>query len=188
MRIHALLSFLLIAGPLSAQEPAAALHGTSLAEAPPPRFERVTTGPVGVLAERRADLRQQTGAAFPVEFLGAAAGSLVGLGAGLLLASPNDCDEDLACMFERIGIVGLLSVVGAPAGTMLAGGWAGTRPSLLGAALGSVVGAAAGAGVLKLGEEIGDGSIPVVYAVIGYTGVHALLTAAGSRLGALIRD
>lgn len=176
MRLGAVLLVLVFATPAAAQSSLAAAPAARFPTAEPPRSEFHS-------------VRRQSGAAFPVEFLGATAGSLIGLGAGLLIASPDACDnEDIGCIIERLGMVGLFSAVGAPAGTMLAGGWADTRPSLVGAAIGSLAGVAAGAGLLKLGEEIDDDPLPVLYALVAYGGAHGLLTAVGSRIGALIRD
>lgn len=185
MRAAGILVLLFIAGGVSAQTPDAPPR--SLAEAAPRRFDG-EAAPVRLAAVDLAR-RQARGAAFPIELAGATAGSLAGLGLGMLVASPDDCDnEDLACILRSIGVVGVFTIAGAPAGAMLLGDWADTRPSLAGAAIGSLLGAAAGAGLLRLTEEVDDDPFPILYSVIVYTGAHGLLTAVGSRLGALIRD
>lgn len=182
--LYVLIPFL--ATPAAAQAPRPAAGPRPLVEMPAPRFG--VSESIRTPAPANATAVRQSGAAFPIEFAGAMAGSLIGLGAGLLIASPNECDsEDIACILERLGWVGLMSVVAAPAGTMLVGDWADTRPSLLGAAIGSVAGAVAGVGVLKLTEEIDDDPFPALFALIAYSGTHGLLTAAGSRIGAAFR-
>lgn len=134
-------------------------------------------------------IQRAGGSAFLIEFAGATAGSLAGLGLGLLIARPDDCNnEDIECILRGIGVAGLTSFAGAPAGAVLLGNWADTSPSVWGALIGSAAGVAAGAGLLKLAEDVDDDALPVLYGLVLFSGTHGLLTALGSRIGAAIRD
>jgi hypothetical protein len=122
--------------------------------------------------------------ALAVEALGGTAGSLAGVAAGLALhrAIAGTCHgDDLACVFEKIGTVGLVSVVGATVGTVAVGRAAGTRPSVLGATLGAVVGMAAGVGVMQLFEDLAQ--VRDRSARIGmYVVTQGVVTAIGSAV------
>lgn len=114
-------------------------------------------------------------------------GSAAGLGWALLLANPEDCPtDDLQCILERLGMVGSSAAVGAALGVYLAGRLADTEPSAAGAVIGTLVGTAGAVGLLTLLEQ--SGADPGGAAlVVGYTVVHGMITAAGSRVGAALR-
>jgi hypothetical protein len=126
-----------------------------------------------------------TGArAFTTEALGGAIGSAIGIAAGLAIARPDDCppDDDVVCTLRRLGVTGLVGVVGATVGTTVAGRLAGTDPSVVGAFLGAAAGAAVGIGVEHLiteemGQTIGNAGTLVLFSV-----TQGILAAAGSRL------
>jgi hypothetical protein len=124
---------------------------------------------------------------FAIEAVGGALGSAVGVGVGLLITDPGDCDgEDLQCILEGLGITGLIAAAGAPVGTLLAGYAWHTQPSLLGAALGSIAGIAVGLGVIKLFDEAGV-SVGGLGAGVTFTLSHGIVTALGSRWLAALR-
>lgn len=178
MRIPLLIVLLLTAGvPVRAQT----APPTSLALRPSSRF----AAPARPRPE--LEVRRRAAPAFAVELAGGAAGSLAGVLAGIFIANPDDCNnEDLACILQRLSVAGALSLVAAPAGTMLFGGLGDTGPNLPGAAIGSAAGVAAGVGLLKLSEEIDDDPIPILYGLVAYGLTHGLLTAIGSRIGAAL--
>jgi hypothetical protein len=123
-----------------------------------------------------------------VEATGGILGSAAGIGLGVALAQPDECDaEDLECILAGVGAVGLVAAITAPLGTELVGNAFDTEPSLLGAVLGSVAGLAAGAGVIKLFDEAGT-NVEGAVAVIAVSLTHGIVTAAGSRLVASMRD
>ena len=119
-----------------------------------------------------------------VEWIGGTAGSAAGVTLGLLIAHPGRCDgEDVGCMLERLGLIGLMSAVTAPVGAWSAGEWADSAPHAAGAALGGIAGVGAGVGALRLLSELG--MEPRGFrAVVVYVAAQGLFTAAGSRLGA----
>lgn len=121
--------------------------------------------------------------AFVIEAAGATAGSLAGALAThrILEETRGPCDvEDLACLLGRVGVIGIGSAVGAAWSGYALGHATDTDPSGLGSALGAVVGVAVGAAAVKGLEEMDVRSQWV--AAIGYTFVHGIVTAAGSRL------
>ena len=137
-------------------------------------FAFLTVSPVG--AQERS-----TSGGFTIEAVGGALGSAVGVGVGLLITDPGDCGgEDLQCIVGGLGITGLIAAAGAPVGTLLAGHAWDTEPSLLGAALGSIAGAAVGIGVIKLFDEAGA-SLEGLGAGVTFTLSHGIVTALGSR-------
>lgn len=156
---------------------------------PPGRFENPVRAAGRFKVAPAPLVRRAAGSSFLIEFVGATAGSLVGLGLGLRIARPDECNnEDLECILRGVGVAGLTSFVGAPAGAVLLGNMAETSPSVWGAWIGSAAGVAAGAGLLKLAEEVDDDTLPVRYSLVVFSGTHGLLTALGSRIGAAIRD
>jgi hypothetical protein len=127
------------------------------------------------------------GAAFGIEAAGGTLGSGVGVGLGLLISDPADCDaEDVACILEGLGVTGLVAAAAAPVGSVLLGRANDTEPSLLGAAIGSVAGIAVGLGVIKLLDE-GGATLNGLGAGVVFTVSHGVVTALGSRLVAALR-
>jgi hypothetical protein len=127
------------------------------------------------------------GSAWAIDAAGGAVGSLAGFGLGAL-AMRDSCEaEDLECYLDAVGAVVLSASVGSTLGAWAAGEIGGTEPSLLGAALGSLAGAVAGAGIIKLIDEAdsdgGDGG----GAGFAFVVTQGMVTALGSRIGAAVR-
>jgi hypothetical protein len=179
--VGTLLALAAVATPARAQE---TWGGSRLPSFPPP----VQTLALGFAAEAQEGERTW-GAKFAIEALGGTVGSLAGFGAGVLVAGLDECDnESLLCILEDVAITVGGSTVGSGLGAWGAGRLGSTRPSGLGAALGSLAGAAAGLGLVHLlSEELdlnpGDGVLLLSYAV-----TQGVLAALGSRLIAAIRD
>lgn len=172
---------------VAAQSMSVAAQSTSVASVPDVTLVRP---PLRFAAEPsdRFEMRQGVPAFLP-EFAGAVVGSLAGLGLGLLIARPDECNnEDLACILRGIGVAGLTAFAGAPVGAVLLGNLADSSPSVWGALIGSAAGLAAGAGLVHLADEVDDDALPVLYNLVIFGGTHGLLTALGSRIGAAIRD
>jgi uncharacterized membrane protein YeaQ/YmgE (transglycosylase-associated protein family) len=143
-----------------------------------------------VAAAQRAAPAAVTGVrAFGVEALGGTVGSALGIAIGLAVAKPDDCpsNEDIACMLQRLGITAIVGVAGATLGTAVAGRWAGSDPSVVGAFLGAVAGAALGIGLQHLITEELNQSLGDAGAVVLFSVTQGILAAAGSRLGARLR-
>ena len=127
-------------------------------------------------------------AAWGIEAVGGTLGSLAGFGAGILLAEDQDCEDDLQCELTQAGVAVGLATMGATLGNWAIGRAADTGPSFAGAAVGSLVGAAAGIGVVKLLDEMDSSSSPSQGAiVVGFSVTQGVLTALGSRIGAALR-
>jgi hypothetical protein len=127
--------------------------------------------------------------AFLIELAGGAVGSLGGFGLGVLITDPEDCSsDDLLCYLEDVGIALAISGGTAALGAVLAGRVADTHPSVPGAFVGSVVGIAAGLGVVHLISEEFDLSRDRAALWLGYTVTQGVVTALGSRLFAALRD
>jgi hypothetical protein len=144
---------------------------------------------VAVLAAAPGLAGQQRGGgeAWAIEAAGGSVGSLVGFGVGALMAR-GDCEaEDLECYLDAVGRVLLTASAGATLGTWGLGKATDTEPSLVGAALGSLAGALAGAGVIKLIDEASSNSDAGGGAVIGFSIAQGAVTALGSRIGAALR-
>jgi hypothetical protein len=116
-------------------------------------------------------------------------GSALGIAIGLAVAKPSDCpsEDDVACTLQRLGITGIIGVAGATAGTIVAGRWAGTDPSLVGAFVGAAAGSAAGIGLEHFITEEMSGSLGNAGTVVLFSVAQGILAAAGSRLGARLR-
>ena len=116
-----------------------------------------------------------------IEAAGGTAGSLAGF--ALVYSTSGRCDvEDLACNLQHAGAAVLVATAGAAAGAYLAGRLARTQPSMVGAALGAVVGAAGGIGVAHLLTEELNLVNSDTGAIIGYAVAQGTLTALGSRV------
>ncbi|MGH7502188.1 MAG: hypothetical protein ACREL7_10570 [Longimicrobiales bacterium] len=127
--------------------------------------------------------------AFLIETVGGTVGSAAGFGIALALTGPDDChSDDLACTLRRLGISLLASAGGAATGDVLAGNMADTRPSPLGATIGSLAGIAAGVGIVHLFSEELDITRSDAALFVSYSLSQGILTALGSRLAAWIRD
>jgi hypothetical protein len=146
----------------------------------------LTASPTVALPQRTAPAAVTGASAFAAEALGGAAGSAVGVVLGLSIARPDDCpvEDDVVCPLQRLSVAGLMGVAGATIGTVVAGRAANTNPSLVGAFLGAVAGAAAGIGLDHLiTEEMGQ-SLGDVGAIALFSVTQGVLAAAGSRIGA----
>jgi hypothetical protein len=146
-------------------------------------------GPTRALAQRAAPSAVSGARAFAVEAVGGTVGSALGIGLGLAIARPDNCpsNEDLACILRRLGTVGIVGVAGATVGTFVAGRWAASDPSIVGALLGAAVGAAAGIGLEHLVTEELNQSLGNAGAVVLFSVTQGILAAAGSRIGAALR-
>jgi hypothetical protein len=141
-------------------------------------------GRAGTLsAQERTGMRDWT-----IEAAGATIGSVAGFGIGLAIFDDDDCGDDLDCIFEDVAGVLAFSSVGATMGIWALGSAANTDPSFGGALIGSLAGAAAGLGILKVLEEIDSDWSEGAPAVIGFTVTQGVLTAIGSRVGKALRD
>ena len=127
------------------------------------------------------------GSAWLTEAAGGALGSAAGFGLGLVVFDDENCGDDLDCIFEDVAGVLVSASAGATLGTWIVGEMADTEPSLGGAALGSLVGAVAGLGVIKLLDEADPDADEGVTAVIGFAVSQGMITALGSRIGAALR-
>lgn len=119
-----------------------------------------------------------------VKTLGASAGSAIGVLATLKIG--RDCGaEDLGCHLRRIGVAGVASVIGASVlGYVAADALppsVESDPSFPGLLIGSVVGAAAGAGVIKLMDE-GGANPSGALALLAYSLTQGLFAALVSEL------
>jgi hypothetical protein len=139
-------------------------------------------------AAQRATPAAVSGArAFAVEALGGTVGSALGIAIGIAVTKPNECpSDDVVCTLRRLGVTGIIGVAGATIGTTVAGRWAGTDPSLIGAFVGAAAGAAAGIGLEHLiteemGQSLGNAGTVVLFSV-----AQGILAAAGSRLVARV--
>lgn len=137
------------------------------------------TAPVGLTGVR----------AFGVEAVGGAVGSALGIAIGLAVAKPDHCpsSDDIACTLRRLGVTGMIGVAGATAGTAIAGRWAGSDPSVVGAFFGAAAGAALAIGLEHLITEELNRSLGDAGAVVLFSITQGILAAAGSRLGARLR-
>jgi hypothetical protein len=142
---------------------------------------RATTGFAPVLFAEHSGSRTPA-EAFAIEAAGGVVGSLVGFGL-VYLVDDDDCSvEDLGCHLENAFLGIALATVGAAAGTYLAGRAADSRPSLPGAALGAIAGAAAGIGTWHFFTEELDLVNNTEAAVVVYALTQGIVTALGSRL------
>jgi hypothetical protein len=140
----------------------------------------------------RADAQRATrsgASAFAIEAAGATVGSLAGVTLGLAVSRIDRCDsEDLACILSGLSVGGVGGVVGATVGTLIVGRQFNTRPSTAGAIVGSIVGVAAGLGVVHLMTEEATIKLGRISGVLVFSATQGLVTAVGSRIGATIRD
>lgn len=138
-----------------------------------------TTAP---LAAQRSDAGR-----WGIEAIGATLGSAAGAAIGVAVVDRVDCGEDLYCVLGQLGLTLTLASAGAAGGDLLVGNAARTEPSVLGAAIGALVGAGAGLATTKLYDELVEhvpGRVPIV---LTFTLTQGSLTALGSRIGAALR-
>ena len=146
--------------------------------------------PLSAASAQRASPAVTGTRAFAIEALGGAAGSALGIAVGLAVANPRECpsDDDVACILEKLAVTGLVGVAGTTIGATVAGRIGGTRPSAPGALLGALAGAAAAIALEHLlteemGRSLGDAGTVLLFSM-----TQGILAAAGSGLGARIRD
>ena len=129
------------------------------------------------------------GRAFAVEAAGGTIGSVAGAVVGLAVSRPDRCGiDDLACTIQGLGVAGVGSVIGATAGTVIAGRSIGSRPSAFGAFAGSVTGAVAGVALVHAITEEANLKLEQPLTVIVYSVTQGLLAAIGSRVVASLRN
>lgn len=140
-------------------------------------------GPTDAAAQR------SDAAAWGIETVGGALGSAAGFGLGILIVAQDDedCGDDIGCIFSDVALVLATASAGSTLGAWGLGEAADTDPSLLGAAVGSVAGAAAGLAMLKVVEEIDPMWDEGAPAVLTFTLSQGAVTALGSRIGAALR-
>ena len=117
---------------------------------------------------------------FGWEAVGGVGGAVLGVGAGLALASDDDCGKDLACLLDGVALAAVTSTIGSATGAILAGHLTGDDPSTAGAVLGGVIGAAVGLAVVKLEEESGVEGNPVYF--LSFSVSQGMIAAAGAFL------
>jgi len=128
------------------------------------------------------------GRAFGVEAGGGIVGSLAGVAVGLAISRPDLCGvDDLECTIKGLGAAGIGSVIGATAGTLIAGRSIGSRPSGIGAFVGSVAGAFAGVGLVHAMTEEANLKLEKPLTIAVYSLTQGIITALGSRFGASLR-
>ena len=126
------------------------------------------------------DSTTSSGEAFVVEAAGGMLGSAVGIG---VVALSTSCGgDDLGCGILKVGSAGIVGAIGATIGTTLAARHTGSRRSVLGAALGAVVGTGAGVTVHYFLTRAGGSSVGDKAAIAAVIVSQGLVSAAGSRL------
>jgi Na+/proline symporter len=96
--------------------------------------------------------------------------------------SSDVCGENLACGLKRLGGGIALSAVAAPVASILVGRAMNTQPSAAGSFAGSLIGAVAALGALKILDESRIGEPSRTTALLVYGVVHGGITALGSRI------
>ena len=142
-----------------------------------------------VLSGAASDLAGQErsgGEAWAIEAAGGVLGSAAGFGVGLALVD-DDCGDDLICIFTDVAAVLAMASGGSALGAWGLGRAADTDPSLGGAIVGSLAGAVASLGTLKLVDEIAPEADDRATAVITVSLTQGAITALGSMLGAALR-
>jgi hypothetical protein len=121
------------------------------------------------------------GGSFLIEAAGGIVGSLAGF--GLVYSTVDECDsEDLVCNFGHAGAAVGVATAGATGGVYLAGRLGGTNPSMVGAALGALAGAAAGLGMAHVVTEELNLVNSDAGAIITYGITQGIVAALGSRI------
>jgi hypothetical protein len=129
---------------------------------------------------RAAAVQPDGGGALLIEALGGTVGSLVGI--GIIGLTANCGVDDLGCVILNVGAGGLLGAIGATVGTTLAARYTGSRRSVLGAALGAVVGTGAGLGIHYVFNQSSDRNLGDAVVVPIFVVSQGVFAALGSRL------
>ena len=122
-------------------------------------------------------------AALGIETVGGVLGSAIGFGTVALIRGRDPCGEHLSCTLRSAAAALAAGTVGAAGGTYLAGRLAGTEPSGVGAAIGAVAGAGAIVGL----DHVLSGDVSQAGRYAAFALAQGVLSAAGSRIGALLR-
>jgi hypothetical protein len=143
----------------------------------------------GLPAQQTRPIATTGARTFAAEAIGGTLGSALGIAIGLAIARQNACppEDDVVCSLRKLGITGIIGVAGATTGTVVAGRWAGSRPSIVGAAVGAAAGAAVGVGLEHLITEEMGRRIGGLGTVVLFSATQRILAAAGSRLVAGLR-
>jgi hypothetical protein len=140
-----------------------------------------------VAFQEAAQRASRTG--FVMEWLGGMAGSAASFGLGIAFAdSCNDDPDDflnLDCAVNAAFVTVAISIPASALGTYALGEVVNSRPSAVGALIGSVVGVVGGALVISaLDSDSSDNDVAIV---LGYAAAQGLFSAIGSRIGAALR-
>jgi hypothetical protein len=122
-----------------------------------------------------------------IEAAGGTIGSVVGYGIGVGIADEDECEDEVGCILTDMSGVLFAASAGATLGTWALGSAADTSPSFWGATLGSIVGAAAGLGILEVLDQIDPDWDEGTAAVVGFTVTQGVFTAIGSRVAKSFR-
>lgn len=144
------------------------------------RFDRTN---VRFAADRSLQREQERGeaVAFVIEAAGGAAASFAAF--SVMAAALEECDvDDLACDISSVAASVGVATIASAGGAYLAGSLARTGPSALGAAIGSLVGAAAGVGAWHFIKEEIDIGTSDAGAIAIYAVTQGVVTALGSRI------
>lgn len=142
----------------------------------------IAVTPSPALAQRAAPSGAGTRAGnFVIEAGAGALGSLVGIG---IVGLASSCGvEDLACIITTVGAGGVLGAVGATVGVSIAARHTGAPHSLIGAALGAVVGTGAGLGIHWLLNRSSDRNLGDAVVVPIFVVAQGVGAAVGGRAG-----
>jgi hypothetical protein len=123
------------------------------------------------------------GKAFVIEAAGGTIGAAAGIGLGIGASLVNKCatDDDVVCPLEKVALVGAFGATGTVLGVWIGGKKANTRPSVYGAAVGALAGAAVGLLIHK-GLSDASGEPAAVATVALFSVSQGLLAAAASRI------
>ena len=156
------------------------------------KFNHALLFAIGLSISASLDLGAQAapsgGRAFTVEAAGGVIGSAAGAALGLAVSRVDDCGvDDLACTIQGLGAAGIGSVIGATAGTIIAGKAIRSRPSGVGSFVGSVAGAVAGVALIHGITEEANLKLEQPMTIVVYSVTQGIVTALGSRLVASLR-
>jgi hypothetical protein len=137
-----------------------------------------------LIVTARAEAQRLDGTtAILAEAAGGTVGSLVGFGLVYAVAADKCGVDDLRCDIASAGAAVLTATLLSTAGVYLAGRLADTEPHVPGAALGALVGAAAGIGVWHLIADNINVNDSMPAGMIGFSVTQGTLAALGSALG-----
>ena len=144
------------------------------------RYDDARRSQAHTLRSTARDSSTSSGEAFLVESAGGMLGSAVGIG---VVALSTSCGgDDLGCGILKVGSAGIVGAIGATIGTTLAARHTGSRRSVLGAALGAVVGTGAGVTIHYFLTRAGGSTVGDRAAIAAVILSQGLTSAAGSRL------